>query len=129
MSAGGTTRNSARAGSTGDFGGTGILDQMGWYVENSTLRTHFVALKEANDWGLYDMHGNVREWINDYYQADYYGVSPTDDPQGPATGPRRVIRGGGPDSNASECRSASRASGFPQASGIGATGFRLARNQ
>lgn len=49
----------------------------------------------ANGYGLYDMAGNVREYVNDWYQEDYYDVSPTNDPQGPASGSSRVLRDGG----------------------------------
>jgi formylglycine-generating enzyme required for sulfatase activity len=84
----------ARAGTTGDYGGTGVLDQMGWYSDNSGSQTHPVAQKQPNHWGLYDMHGNVWEWVQDWYSATYYSVSPTNDPQGPATGTSRVLRGG-----------------------------------
>jgi iron(II)-dependent oxidoreductase len=49
----------------------------------------------ANRFGLFDMQGNVVEWVRDYYAPDYYTSSPSKDPQGPASGKIRVIRGGG----------------------------------
>jgi len=84
----------ARAGTTGDYGGTGDLEEMGWYLDNSGEHTHPAAQKEPNAWGLYDMHGNVWEWTQDWYSASYYEVSPSEDPQGPSTGEMRVLRGG-----------------------------------
>jgi formylglycine-generating enzyme required for sulfatase activity len=56
--------------------------------------THAVGNYPANGYGLYDMAGNANEWVNDWYDPDYYSVSPTNDPPGPASGTYRVHRGG-----------------------------------
>ena len=80
-----------RAGTTGDFAGN--LDAMGWYAENAKDKTHPVATKQANAWGLYDMHGNIREWCLDWYASSYPAGSVTDY-AGPASGTLRVSRGG-----------------------------------
>ena len=60
--------------------------------DNDTTQVEYYA---PNGYGLYDMAGNVWEWVNDWFQNDYYSVSPTNDPPGPATGTSRVLRGGG----------------------------------
>ena len=93
-----------RAGTTGDYAGN--LDGMAWYNQNSGNTTHPAAQKQANAWGLYDMHGNVWEWCRDW-SGDYPGGSVTD-PTGPPSGSNRGLRGGCWDGIARYCRSASR---------------------
>jgi formylglycine-generating enzyme required for sulfatase activity len=86
------------------------LDQYAWYRRNSDGRTHPVGEKKPNAWGLYDMHGNTWEMCLDWFddQSDYYGQSPTDDPQGPAFGAFRVIRGGSWSASPARCGSGRR---------------------
>ncbi|MBC7910299.1 MAG: formylglycine-generating enzyme family protein [Pyrinomonadaceae bacterium] len=100
----------ARAGTTGDYAGD--LDEMAWYSDNSGKKTHPVGQKQANGWGLYDMHGNVFEWCEDYWHDRYQGA-PTDSSAWLSGGESRyrVLRGGSWDTDASYCRSARR-SGF-----------------
>jgi formylglycine-generating enzyme required for sulfatase activity len=65
-----------------------------WYFPNSDNQTHAVGGKAANALGLYDMSGNVFEWVNDWYGSTYYSVSPSTNPLGPVSGTDRVLRGG-----------------------------------
>jgi len=75
-----------------------VLGDYAWYTKNAydvgDKYPHQVGLKKPNAFGLYDMHGNVQEWCHDYYGEDYYKQSPAKDPQGPAHGSSRVLRGG-----------------------------------
>ena len=82
----------ARAGTTGAY--SGVADQIGWYYENSAAQTHPVGQKNPNAWGLYDVSGNVYEWMQDWYDESYYRLSAAADPAGPSSGRFRTIRGG-----------------------------------
>jgi formylglycine-generating enzyme required for sulfatase activity len=87
------------------------LARVSWYTSNSGSQTHPVGQKAANPWGLYDMHGNVREWC-----ADWYGNYPSGEvanPTGAADGSARVLRGGSWISSPDRCRSADRNWGNP----------------
>jgi formylglycine-generating enzyme required for sulfatase activity len=71
------------------------LNRAGWWSGNSGLILMPISLKEPNSWGLYDILGNVFEWCNDWYDPYYYQISPRENPTGPQTGGKKVIRGGG----------------------------------
>ena len=87
-----------------------ILGMQAWVIAGSirySFGTHRVGTKQANKWGLFDMHGNLAEWCEDRYNA--YSNKPVSDPNGGYRGDNRVRRGGSWLSPASpECRSASR---------------------
>jgi formylglycine-generating enzyme required for sulfatase activity len=84
------------------------LKSLGWYDDNSGSKTHPVGKKKPNGLGLYDMSGNVWEWVEDWYGENYYGSSPARNPKGASKGSFRVIRGGSWYDNASYARSAYR---------------------
>ncbi|MBI3800780.1 MAG: SUMF1/EgtB/PvdO family nonheme iron enzyme [Deltaproteobacteria bacterium] len=87
----------ARAGAVTSYcfgDSSGQLREYAWYGENSGNRTHPVGQRKPNAWGLCDVHGNVSEWIQDWYDASYYQRSPGEDPRGPEKGQDRVVRGG-----------------------------------
>ncbi|MBM4107100.1 MAG: hypothetical protein FJ257_12625, partial [Phycisphaerae bacterium] len=83
--------------------------------------------KLANRLGLHDMHGNVYEWVEDWYGSNYYAQSPSTNPPGPATGTSRVLRGGSWNGNSDGCRASLRAGSGPGVDHFYAYGFRVAR--
>ena len=86
-----------RAGSTTKYnlGNTETdLARASWYSANSENKTHWVGQKTPNAWGLYDMHGNVFEWCQDWY-GDVYTTASITNPTGPSSGTQRVFRGSG----------------------------------
>ncbi len=89
------------------------LSEYGWYEQNSDFKYQKVGRKKPNPWGLYDMCGNVVEWVLDQYDADYYKecakTTPALDPWNKATKPYpHSVRGGSWDDEATLCRSAAR---------------------
>ena len=84
------------------------LARVAWYSANSTLTMHPVGQKEPNAFGLFDMHGNVWQWCQDWYDEDYYLKSDGENPQGPARGAFRLLRGGSWILDPRYCRSACR---------------------
>jgi uncharacterized repeat protein (TIGR02543 family) len=114
----------ARAGTVGET--YGVLDQIAWYITNSGSRTHEVAQKVPNAFGLYDMLGNVWEFVQDWFGDTYYQTGPSVNPAGPATGTSRVLRGGSFASASGVVRAAHRGVSTPS-NRSGLTGFRLAR--
>jgi formylglycine-generating enzyme required for sulfatase activity len=105
------------------------LGDYAWFIGNSGDKRHRVGQKRPNAWGLFDMHGNVREWCLDYFDNEYYAGSPDTDPPGPSQADvrYRVSRGGSSADLPQGCRSATRWRG--STGGNYNTGFRVARVQ
>jgi len=99
------------------------LDDYAWFSDNSGNKTHPVGQKKPNSWGLYDMHGNVQEWVQDEWHDSYDGA-PTDGSSWEGDGADRVIRGGSWSNDARDCRSADRYHDDPR-NRRGNLGFRL----
>ena len=89
------------------------LDDIAWYSDNSGNTTHKIGQKDPNDFNLYDMSGNVWEWVSDNYLENYYSVSPDKDPQSTARSLYKVIRGGGWADLSGSCRSSNRSRNTP----------------
>lgn len=117
-----------RAGTTtrfafGDDLGYRQVDKYVWYSANSSTQTHPVGQKQANPWGLHDMHGNVWEWCADRF--GYYPGGSVTDPTGAKDGSVRVLRGGSFLDEPNLIRSACRGRSSP-ATSLANNGFRVA---
>ena len=116
---------SCRAGTTTAFyfgDDKGVLGQYAWFSDNSDEKTHPVGQKKPNQWGLYDMHGNVHQWCQDVYGE--YPQKDVVDPTGAEKSEFRVLRGGSYGDHPMYCRSACRGRWEPGQSG-GTVGCRL----
>jgi len=112
-----------------EYAGTSSESNLGdyaWYGANSGSKTHSVGQKKPNGLGLYDMSGNVWEWVQDWY-GNYPSGSVTDH-EGPSSGSFRVYRGGSWSNDARNCRSAARHSNDPGSRSV-SLGFRLLRTR
>jgi formylglycine-generating enzyme required for sulfatase activity len=112
------------------YSGSNNINDVAWYGAysggNSGDATHTVGLKRPNELGIYDMSGNVLEYCNDWYGA--YSEETQIDPQGPAVGSKRVVRGGSFYFSAQYCRVAYRSQCDPNSIVIN-RGFRVARSE
>jgi formylglycine-generating enzyme required for sulfatase activity len=111
-----------RAGSTGLYGGSGDLDAMAWHSGNADRQVRPVGTKQANHWGLGDMHGNVREWCLDAFAL--YPKGPRADPVLAGNPRERILRGGSVLTASRQCRCAVRDMGSASV-GTPDVGFRV----
>jgi formylglycine-generating enzyme required for sulfatase activity/uncharacterized RDD family membrane protein YckC len=100
------------------------LDEYAWFEFNAGNKTHPVGEKKPNALGLHDMSGNVWEWVQDWYDKDYYRHSPTDNPRRSGQGEYKVIRGGNWESETPNLRTTGRWYSYPLQAHYG-VGFRL----
>jgi formylglycine-generating enzyme required for sulfatase activity len=101
----------------------GDVSEIAWHRDNSQKETHDVKSKRPNGWGLFDMLGNVEEWVADWFDESYYARSEIRDPAGPKNGISKVVRGGSWNVIPARTR-ASKRKGFDPTSRLTDLGFR-----
>lgn len=114
----------AKGGRNDRWSGTSDVKSLGEYAwiddtavpieKRSGSRLHPVGTKKPNGYGIYDMSGNLSEWVSDWYGFDYYKTGPKANPQGPEKGRLRVLRGGSWDSHVMEVKTTSRRATQPE---------------
>ena len=115
----------ARCGDSHVYSGSDIVEDVGWFNTNASSTPHRVTDKLPNSCGLYDMSGNIWEWVHDWYDEDYYDSAGRTDPEGPPTGYYKVKRGGAWCVSPAYLRNSGRHIATPSTSF--AHGFRVAR--
>jgi len=103
------------------YSGSNTIGNVAWYADNS-IKTYEVGTKSPNELGIYDMSGNVLEWVSDWYRS--YSSGAQTDPSGPISGSYRVYRGGSWSVSAKGCRVSNRDGNYPGRS-YNFLGFRL----
>lgn len=105
-----------------------ILDAIAWCDGKGGQTTHSSGLLDANSFELFDIYGNVREWVFDFHFATFYSTSPSSDPTGPDSGFLRLVRGGSWNTTAAQCRAAARTPLSPT-NRLTDLGFRIVRTR
>ena len=116
----------ARCGEDLRYAGSDTPGDVAWYRDNSDGGPHAAAEKPSNACGLYDMSGNVNEWVQDGYSSGYYDDGGRTDPTGGGSSSIKVLRGGGWSDSESTLR-VSKRSGITPSHRSDALGFRLTR--